>query len=121
MTKEDKLNKIKKIIFSIVNSNNTMEGKYSMPYSHSDDDYADWKVSFNVKRITIWPTDTEVFCRYSGTIYITMSDVIVGFEGDWDKVGLGDLPSWVQDDIEEDILENLNKFLPMVCVDITFD
>jgi hypothetical protein len=122
MTKEEKLDKIKKIITKLIDSNNTMEGQYNMPYSHSDDDYADWKVSFNVKRIAIWPKTSEVGCRYSGTIYITMLDIRVGFDGEWEKMKyISDLPSWVEDDITEQILENVNDFLPMVCVDITFD
>jgi hypothetical protein len=122
MTKEEKLDKIKKIITKLIDSNNTMEGQYNMPYSHSDDDYADWKVSFNVKRIAIWPKTSEVGCRYSGTIYITMLDIRVGFDGKWEKMKyISDLPSWVEDDITEQILENVNDFLPMVCVDITFD
>jgi len=122
MTKEQKLDTIKKIITKLIDSNNIIEGKYEMPYSNSSDDLADWKVKFNVKRIAIWPKTSEVGCRYSGTIYITMSDIRVGFDGDWEKMRyINDLPSWVEDDITEQILENVNNFLPMVCVDITFD
>ena len=122
MTKEEKLNRVKKIVTSIINSDNTMEGKYEMPYSTSSNDLADWKVKFNVKRIAIWPQDSEVGCRYSGTIYITMSDIIVGFDGNWEKMKyISDLPFWVQEDIEEYIVENINKLLPFVCVDIDFD
>ena len=122
MTKEEKLDKIKKIITKLIDSNNIIEGKYEMPYSNSSDDLADWKVKFNVKRIAIWPETSEVGCRYSGTIYITMSDIRVGFDGDWEKMRyISDLPSWVEDDVTEQILENVNDFLPMVCVDITFD
>jgi hypothetical protein len=34
---------------------------------------------------------------------------------------IGDLPSWVKDDIENKILDNIEQFLPMVCVDLTFN
>jgi hypothetical protein len=51
-----------------------------------------------------------------------MSDIIVGFDGNWEKMKyISDLPSWVQEDIEEYIVENLNKILPFVCVDIDID
>ena len=120
MTKQEKIEKIAVLINKIVNSDNTMEGQYSMPYSHSEDDYADWKVKFKVKRITIFPKDSEPGCKYSGTVYLK-ADVIVGFNGDWDdKFNIWDLPSWVKDDVEDKILDNIDQFLPMVCVDLTF-
>ena len=120
MTKQEKIEKIAVLINKIVNSDNTMEGQYSMPYSHSEDDYADWKVKFKVKRVVIFPKDSEPGCKYSGTVYLDV-DVMVGFEGDWEEYGMGDLPSWVQDDIEDKILNNVEQYLPMVCVDLTFD
>lgn len=120
MTKQEKIEKIAVLINKIVNSDNTMEGQYSMPYSHSEDDYADWKVKFKVKRVVIFPKDSEPGCKYSGTVYIDV-DVMVGFEGDWEEYGMGDLPSWVQDDIEDKILDNIEQYLPMVCVDLTFN
>jgi hypothetical protein len=46
---------------------------------------------------------------------------MVGFEGDWEEYSIWDLPGWVKDDIEDKILDNIEKFLPMVCVDLTFD
>jgi hypothetical protein len=120
MTKQEKIEKIAVLINKIVNSDNTMEGQYSMPYSHSEDDYADWKVKFKVKRVVIFSKESEPGCNYSGTVYLDV-DVMVGFEGDWEEYGMGDLPSWVQDDIEDKILNNIEQYLPMVCVDLTFD
>ena len=101
MTPKEKIDKLKVLIRRIVDKDNKMEGKYTMPYSHSDDDYA-------------------VGCKYSGTIYLD-ADVMVGFEGNWEEYGMGDLPSWVKDDIEDKILDNIEQFLPMVCVDLTFN
>ena len=120
MTPKEKIDKLDGLIRRIVNKDNKMEGQYSMPYSTSEDDYADWKVEFKVSRISLWETEKYVGCKYSGTIYLE-ADVMVGFEGNWEEYGIGDLPSWVKDDIEDKILNNIEQFLPMVCVDLTFD
>jgi hypothetical protein len=31
-----------------------------------------------------------------------------------------DLPYWVEDDVKDSILDEIEKWLPMVCVDIDF-
>ena len=59
-------------------------------------------------------------CKYSGSVYLD-ADVMVGFEGEWEKYMIEELPSWVKDDIEDKILNNIEQFLPMVCVDLTFN
>jgi len=120
MTPKEKINKLDGLIRRIVNKDNKMEGQYSMPYSEADDDYADWKVEFKVDKISLWETEKYVECKYSGSVYID-ADVMVGFEGDWEEYSIWDLPSWVKDDIEDKILDNIEKFLPMVCVDLTFN
>ena len=120
MTPEQKIEKLDKLIRRIINNDNKMEGQYSMPYSTSDDDYADWKVEFKVDKISLWETEKYDRCKYSGSVYLHI-DVMIGFQGDWEKYGIWDLPSWVKDDIEDKILDNLEQFLPMVCVDLTFN
>jgi len=120
MTQEEKIEKLDKLIHRIVNSDNKMEGQYSMPYSESNDEYADWKVNFKVDKVSLWETKKYSRCKYSGSVYLDI-DVRVGFQGDWDKYTIWDLPSWVKDDIEDKILDNIEKFLPMVCVDLTFN
>jgi hypothetical protein len=120
MTPEEKIDKLKKLIRRIVNNDNKMEGQYSMPYSTNSNDYADWKVELEVNTVKLWETEKYNKCKYSGSVYID-ADIMVGFEGDWEKYMIGDLPSWVKDDIEDKILDNIEKFLPMVCVDITFN
>jgi hypothetical protein len=120
MTPEEKIDKLKKLIRRIVNNDNKMEGQYSMPYSTNNDDYADWKVELEVNTVKLWETEKYNRCKYSGSLYLDV-DVMVGFEGDWEKFNIFDLPSWVKDDIEDKILDNIEKFLPMVCVDLTFN
>ena len=120
MTPKEKINKLDGLIRRIVNKDNKMEGQYTMPYSHSDDDYADWKVEFEVNTVKLWETEKYNRCKYSGSVYLD-ADVMVGFEGDWEEYGIEDLPSWVKEDIENKILDNIEQFLPMVCVDLTFN
>jgi hypothetical protein len=120
MTPEEKIDKLKELIHRIVNKDNKMEGQYSMPYSTRSDDYADWKVELNVDKVSLWEVTKYKRCKYGGTVYID-SYVMVGFEGDWEKAKIYDLPSWVKDDVEDKILDNIENFLPMLCVDITFN
>lgn len=120
MDVEDKIKKLAKLIRKIVNDDNKMEGKYSMPYSTSENDYADWVVTFKVSKVSLWETKKYDRCKYSGSVYLD-TDVMVGFEGDWEKFKIWDLPSWVKDDVEDKILDNIENFLPMACVDLTFN
>ena len=120
MDTEDKIKKLAKLIRKIVNDDNKMEGQYSMPYSSADDDYADWIVTFKVSKVSLWETEKYDRCKYSGTVYLD-ADVMIGFEGDWEEYRIWDLPSWVKDDIEDKILDNIEQFLPMICVDLTFN
>jgi hypothetical protein len=121
MTPEEKIDKLDGLIRRIVNKDNKMEGQYSMPYSTADDDYADWRVEFKVDKVSLWETEKYDGCKYSGSVYIKIN-IMIGFEGDWEKFNyITDLPSWVQDDIEDKILDNIEQFIPMVCVDLTFN
>jgi hypothetical protein len=120
MTPEEKIEKLKELIHRIVDKDNKMEGQYSMPYSTSENEYADWKVTFKVTRISLWESDEYNECKYDASVYIK-TDVMVGFEGDWEEFKIWDLPSWVKDDVEDKISDNISVFLPMVCFDINFN
>ena len=120
MDTEDKIKKLAKLIRKIVNDDNKMEGQYSMPYSTSEDDYADWKVTFKVTCVSLWESKKYNQCKYGASVYLD-ADVMIGFEGDWEEYRIWDLPSWVKDDIEDKILDNIEQFLPMICVDLTFN
>ena len=120
---EKKIDKIKEILTKVINRDNTREGQYTIPYGDSDDEYFGWKIEFKVKRISIWPEKSEHGCKYSGTIYIRILDINVTDENGITKTdyNMMDLPDWIFEDIIDDILEYINKFMPIVCVDITFD
>jgi len=116
-----KIESIKKNIVKLFDEVITKEGQYSMPYSFADDDYADWSVIFKIGKVALWETEKYQSCKYSGTIYLEPIEIKVGFEGDWDYLKyVSDLPSWVEDDIKDSILNVVETWFPNVCVDVDF-
>jgi hypothetical protein len=116
-----KIESIKKNIVKLFDDVMTMEGQYSMPYSSADDDYADWSVIFKISKVALWETEKYQSCKYSGTIYLEPIEIKVGFEGDWDYLKyVSDLPSWVEDDIKDSILDEVETWFPNVCLDVDF-
>lgn len=118
---DNKIESIKKTILRLFDDVMTMEGRYNMPYSTSNDDYADWSVIYKIGRISIWKTEKYERCQYSGTIYLEPIEIKAGFEGDWEYLRyVTDLPSWIGDDIKDSILDVIEVWLPNVCVDVDF-
>jgi hypothetical protein len=116
-----KIESIKHNILRLFDDVMTMEGQYSMPYSDNDDDYADWSVIFKIDKVALWETEKYQRCKYSGTIYLEPIEIKVGFEGDWDYMRyVSDLPSWVEDDIKDSILDEVERYFSNVCVDVDF-
>jgi hypothetical protein len=116
-----KIESIKKNIVKLFDEVITKEGQYSMPYSSADDEYADWSVTYKIGKVALWETEKYQRCKYSGTIYLEPIEIKVGFEGDWDYMKyVSDLPSWVEDDIKDSILDEVETWLPNVCVDVYF-
>ena len=116
-----KIESIKKNIVKLFDEVMTKEGQYSMPYSTSSDDYADWSVTYKIGKVSLWETKKYQRCKYSGTIYVEPIEIKVGFEGDWEYMKyITDLPSWIEDDIKDSILDEVETWLPNVCVDVDF-
>jgi len=115
-----KIELIKRAIFKLFDEVMIMEGQYMMPYS-SGEDYADWSVTFKIDKVGLHNVTQYKRCQYGGTIYLELIEIKVGFEGDWEYVKrITDLPSWVEDDVKDSILDKLETWLPNVCVDIDF-
>jgi hypothetical protein len=118
---DKKIESIKKNIIRLFDDVMTMEGQYEMPYSTSSDDYADWSVTYKIGKISIWETEKYERCQYSGTIYLEPIEIKVGHQGDWEYMKyVSDLPSWVEDDIKDSILDEIETWFPNVCMDIDF-
>lgn len=110
---------------------NTLEGDrqftgwYSMPYSTSDEDKVDVIVKYHVNRISLWkesPKPKFGNCQYGGTVFLKLDDVKVGFEhlDDWESAHIHDLPSWLEDDFKDSILNELSIY-QNICLDIDYD
>jgi len=98
------------------------KGRYSLPYSDSNDDMVDFIITYHVTKVKLWKTLTPQFsCVFEGTIYISIDNVSVGFEGtdDWETAHIHDLPSWVEEDFKYSIEDEL-KIFP-ICVDVDYD
>jgi hypothetical protein len=116
-----KIESIKKNIIKLFDDVITKEGQYSMPYSSADDDYADWSVTYKIGKVALWETEKYQRCKYSGTIYLEPIEIKVGFEGDWEYLDyVSSLPSWVEDDIKDSILDEIEMWFPNVCLDVDF-
>ena len=117
----NRINAIKNNIIRLFDDIITKEGRYSMPYATADDDYADWSVIFKIGKVVIWNTEKYSRCKYSGTIYLEPIEIKVGFQGDWNYLRyFSDLPSWVEDDIKDSILDEIERYFPNVCVDVDY-
>ena len=117
---DKKIESIKKNIVKLFDDVMTMEGQYMMPYS-SGEDYADWSVTYKIGKVSLWETKEYQRCKYSGTIYLEPIEIKVGFEGDWEYVKyITDLPSWVEDDVKDSILDEIEPYFSNVCVDVDF-
>jgi hypothetical protein len=118
---EQTLNRIKKIIEKLINLDNKISGKYLMPYSTSDEDYAEFIITYEYDRLNLWEADNYDGCKYDGSLYVKILNIKVGFEGDWEEVSyIDDLPSWIEDDLQGKIFESFDSELPFVCFDLTF-
>jgi len=116
-----KIELIKKNIIRLFDDVITKEGQYSMPYSSADDDYADWSVTYKIGKVALWETEKYQSCKYSGTIYLEPIEIKVGFEDDWEYLDyVSSLPSWVEDDIKDSILDEIEMWFPNVCLDVDF-
>jgi aminoglycoside N3'-acetyltransferase len=49
-----RINIIQNNILRLFDDVMTKEGKYSMPYSTADDDYADWSITYKIGKVSLW-------------------------------------------------------------------
>jgi hypothetical protein len=116
---DKKINAIKNNIIKLFDDVMTMEGQYSMPYSTRSDDYADWSVTYKIGKVNLWNVTQYKRCQYGGTIYLELIEIKVGHQGDWEYMRyISELPSWVEDNIKDSILDEVELYFPNVCVDV---
>jgi hypothetical protein len=113
--------KLKRLITNQLEGDKEYTGKYMMPYSSADDEYVDFIIKYHIDRVSLWKGDGK-HCQYEGTIYVTVEDVIVGFEGtdDWERGHrVYDLPSWVEDDFKDSIQSEVEIY-GKLCLDVDY-
>jgi hypothetical protein len=117
----NRINAVKNSIIQLFDDVITKKGQYSMPYSTADDDYADWSVTYKIGKVSLHNVTRYKRCQYGGTIYLEPIEIKVGFEGDWEYLDyVSSLPSWVEDDIKDSILDEIEMWFPNLCVDVDF-
>jgi hypothetical protein len=115
-----RIESIKNNIVKLFDEVMVKEGQYMMPYS-SGEDYADWSVTYKIDKISLWQPEKYQRCKYSGTIYLEPIEIKVGFEGDWEYIKyITDLPSWIEDEIKDSILDEVETWFSNVCADVDF-
>lgn len=120
------VDRFKSIITKLINDKPTHQGSYTMPYTDNDD-MVDWHVEYVVKNVELWkPNERELsLCEqdtlYTGTVYINVNRILVGFEetDEWERGhGEDDLPSWCWDDVQENVMNTIEQMLPQICIDV---
>jgi len=109
------------IIKHTLKGDREFKGNYLMPYTDKDD-YVDFVISYHVTRVSLWKSNGK-HCMYEGTVYVKIDKIMVGFEGtdDWENVkNIQNLPSWIEDDFKDLILDELNIF-DNICMDVDYD
>jgi len=117
--KDGSFGKIKKLVLATIE--NVLVTSGMMPYSSADDEYVDFIIKYHIDRVSLWKGDGK-HCQYEGTIYVTVEDVIVGFEGtdDWERgYRVYDLPSWVEDDFKDSIQSEVEIY-GKLCLDVDY-
>jgi hypothetical protein len=114
-----KIELIKKNIVKLFDDVMVMEGKYGTPYATGS--YDNWSVTYKIDKVSLWNVTRYKRCKYGGTIYLEPIEIKVGSEGDWKYMKyITDLPSWVEDDIKDSILDEVETWFPSLCVDVDF-
>ena len=89
------------------------ETNYSAPYSLGDE-YVDAKIIYTVPVISIWKDDNH----YKGTIYIFVEKILLSLNDDVEQVyKYYDVPTWIWDDIQDKLLEDIENWNLPVSVD----
>lgn len=112
------LEKLLEQIKLFLKNKNTYEGWF---YNY-DQNY-DFIVKYKIEDINIWKVDNDKLCNYEGYMSVKVNELWVGISEDdeWERsYGWDDIPETSWDDVKDDILDLINKFLPQICVDIHF-
>lgn len=90
---------------------------YNTPFAE-DDSYVDVKILYSIPEINLWKKDDT----YEGTIYILVEKIILSLGRYSDQVyGYHDIPTWIWDDLLDNLADNINDWNLPVEVDFTLE
>jgi hypothetical protein len=117
MKTNDNTDKVLIILKKILSGGKELNGWFTFPYG---DKIIRYKVYYSFKKASIWKRKEEKLnCIYDGTIYVNVKNICLKFEDNFDcGYFKNDVPEFVWDDLEEEIVNEIGKILPFVCVDV---
>jgi len=93
------------------------ETSYAAPYSMGED-YVDVKIIFSISKISLWRHNVRN--EYVGTVYILVEKIILTLNNDVEEFNkLDNIPSWIWEDIQDKLLENISNW--NIPIDVDFD
>jgi len=104
-------------IIKLVGSNSEFTDFYTQPYADNEES-VDYVIKYNIDKISLWKEDSD----YVGTIRLNIEGIFVG-DSDSNKFERmyyrDDLPELCWENFEDSILNEIEKFMPNISVDIT--
>ena len=98
-----------KAIKKLIDLNNTFESEYS---DFDENENFEIKIKYSTSKVRVWKSDDLE--SIEGTIYLTIDKLLI-YDGDgWSRLySYFDIPSWVWDDLEEKLIDDLSGFVPI--------
>lgn len=111
------LEKTIKIVKQFFKTQKEFRGSFTQTYD--DQDMVDFIITFKVTKFDIHRIKGDDYCRYEGNFYVDIDEVLIGIEetDSWETTEMYDLPSYVEDDLIQDISHELYQIIPFVCMD----
>lgn len=122
MKTDKNLNKTIELIHSLLKGKQWYENWYNTPYSDSEDDHIEFKIQYRIKKVSLWKTKDGDKCLYEGTIYIEPISLSKGMNDVWvHNFKQHDIYEFCWEDLGDEIIENINVYLPQACLDYDFE
>lgn len=105
-------------IVNVIGEVGEYEDWYTTPYSDNED-ATDVFIRYKIDKVSLWKEEENDY--FLGTLKLIVTDILIGYseEDEWDRVYYrDDLPSFIWERLEENIIENVEKWVPNVGVDI---
>lgn len=102
----------------------TFHGEFETTFTprYFSDEYYDVKIIYKILGVNVWEHEDEKY--YTGTVHIKVDSVNVkpvvdNYEHNFEVMEMDDIPSWIWDDIQDKIIDDVAKFFS-ADVDVNF-